>query len=209
MTLRQSLHFLSPALFIFVLFQLPALADNKPAKTPSDHEGPFYPLVRQQDEDNDLIHVAGRDQAARGEILYLTGSVVDEKGRPFTSAVVEIWQTDPGGRYNDQRDRSPGPRDPDFQYWGKAVTGADGGFSFITLVPGAYHPRPAHIHCKVWVDGQARLTSQIYFRSTDLPEKAGGAQPSAAQELQTVDLRPTKAGEYEAFFQIVLSDPAD
>lgn len=209
MTLRQSLYFLSPALFIFILFQLPALAGNKLTKTPSDYEGPFYPLVRQQDEDNDLIHVAGRDQAAGGEILYLTGSVVDEEGRPFTGAVVEIWQTDPGGRYKDQRDRSPGLRDPDFQYWGKAVTGADGGFSFITLVPGAYHPRPAHIHCKVWVDGKARLTSQIYFRSTDIPEMAGGAQPTAAQELQTVDLRRTKAGEYEAFFQIVLSRPAD
>ena len=170
----------------------------KPAKTPGDHEGPFYPVVRQQDEDNDLIHVDGRDQAALGDILHLSGRVVNEDGQPLDQAVVEIWQTDPSGRYNDARDRSPGKRNPDFQYWGKAATREDGTYSFTTLVPGAYNPRPAHIHFKVWIDGRVRLTSQIYFKN-----KEELNQP-ATPEPQTVELRKNNAGEYEAFFQIVL-----
>lgn len=190
------------AVFNLSLFPLSSNARNKHVKTPHDSEGPFYPVIRQQDEDNDLIHVAGRDQVARGEILHLSGIVIDEGGRPFDNAVVEIWQTDLNGKYNDQRDRSPGPRDPNFQYWGKAVTIKDGGYSFTTLVPGAYEPRPAHIHFKVWIDGKVRLTSQIYFRETNIRVEDKFTQH--ASNLQTVELQKTKAGEYEAFFQIVL-----
>jgi protocatechuate 3,4-dioxygenase beta subunit len=129
--------------------------------------------------------------------------VIGEDGHPVDKAVIEIWQTDPYGRYKDQRDKSPGPRDPDFQYWGKAVTGPDGAYSFTTLVPGAYQPRPAHIHFKIWSDGKVRLTSQIYFTKTGINKEAGTARP-AAQGEQTVDLLRKKAGEYEAFFQIIL-----
>jgi len=201
---RSKYVLLLTAALIFALFPLTSRADNKLVQTPQDYEGPFYPLVRQPDEDNDLLHVAGRVQAARGDTLYLSGRVVDEDGLPFNKATVEIWQTDQHGRYKDQRDKSPGPRDPDFQYWGRAITRPDGGFSFTTLVPGAYQPRPAHIHFKVWIDGRVRLTSQIYFRGTNKQKAAEEAQPETP-DLQTVDLRSTKTGDYEAFFQIVLS----
>jgi protocatechuate 3,4-dioxygenase beta subunit len=208
---RDSMEFPRSVFFLFLiavftlsLFPHPSLARNKLVKTPSDYEGPFYPLVRQQDEDNDLIHVAGREHAAKGEILHLSGRVVDENGQKYDKAVVEIWQTDPHGRYKDQRDRSIGQRDPNFQYWGKAVTAGDGNFSFTTLIPGTYKPRPAHIHFKVWIDGKVRLTSQIYFKETSILEENETAQPVAIQELQIVDLRRKKSGDYEAFFQIVL-----
>ncbi len=180
-----------------------SMAQNQLAKTPRDYEGPFYPVVRQQDEDNDLLRVKGREHAAKGDILHLSGRVVNEDGRPVPDSVVEIWQTDSHGRYKDKRDRSPGQRDPDFQYWGKADTAGDGSFSFTTLVPGAYEPRPAHIHFKVWVDGKVRLTSQIYFIRTNMLMEENVRQP-ATSRLQTVDLQRRKIGEYEAYFQIVL-----
>lgn len=196
--------FVSAALVItFLLNPIISPAGEKLAKTPRDHEGPFYPIVRQQDEDNDLLHVAGREQAATGDRLHLSGKVVDEDGRPITNAFVEIWQTDPNGRYNDERDRTPGPRDPDFQYWGLAATAKDGSFSFLTLIPGEYEPRPAHIHFKVWVDRELKLTSQIYFRTP--ADRTQDAVPGATgRELQTVGLHRMKEGEYEAFIQIVL-----
>ncbi|MCL7489324.1 MAG: hypothetical protein M8357_14250 [Desulfobulbaceae bacterium] len=200
MIFRKSVYFVLLLAAAAILINLPPAshARGKLNPTPSDHEGPFYPVVRQQDEDHDLIHVDGRDQAAQGDILHLSGKVVNEDGQPFSQAVVEIWQTDPNGRYNDARDRSPGSRDPDFQYWGKALTREDGTYSFTTLVPGAYNPRPAHIHFKVWIDGEVRLTSQIYFKKKEVLN-----QP-ATPELQTVELQKNNAGEYEAFFQIVL-----
>lgn len=202
MTIHRIIYFICFGA-LFFLFPLPSHAGNKLVKTPSDYEGPFYPIIRQQDEDNNLIHVAGRKQAAQGDILHLSGKVVDENGQPFSMAVVEIWQTDPHGRYKDQRDRSEGKRDPDFQYWGKATTSADGAFSFTTLVPGDYNPRPAHIHFKVWIDGKLYLTSQMYFRNLLLGMEEGVKQ-SDTNKLQTVDLHKKDDGNYTAFFQIVL-----
>jgi len=170
--------------------------------TPPDQEGPFSPVVRQEDEDNDLVHVAGRAEQSAGDILRLSGTVRTAEGTPVAGAVVEIWQTDPHGRYNDARDRSPGPRDQNFQYWGKATTGGDGSYSFITLVPGGYHPRPPHIHFKVWIDGAARLTSQIYF----LNHPGAGKMNSRFQtsKLLTVELQAVQPGEFKAFFDIIL-----
>jgi len=172
-------------------------------KTPSDYEGPFYPVIRQQDEDNDLTHVAGQSEPARGDVLNLSGAVLNTRGEPQKGVTVEIWQTDPSGRYKDARDNTPGERDPNFQYWGKATTAEDGTFLFKTLVPGGYAPRPVHIHYKVWVDGNVRLTSQIYFKNhPDRSESTPAGFPAA--DLQTIDLQSTRPNEFKGFFHIVI-----
>jgi protocatechuate 3,4-dioxygenase beta subunit len=172
-------------------------------KTPGDYEGPFYPLSVRQDEDNDLVHVGGRSKPAKGDILDICGVVLNTKGEPRKNLVIEIWQTDPQGRYDHPADTSPGPRDPDFQYWGKTVTGPDGSFFFKTLVPGASQPRPAHIHYKVWQDGRVLLTSQIYISTSPDTSKPFSATPVAI-ELQTIVLKPVGSGMFKGFFQIVL-----
>ncbi|HKJ13321.1 MAG TPA: hypothetical protein VJ988_00515, partial [Desulfobulbales bacterium] len=68
--------------------------------------------------------------------------------------------------------------------------------------PGAYNPRPAHIHYKVLQEGKVILTSQIYFR--ELSDQTRLPSMTSQIELQTVDLTSTKDGEFEAFFRIVL-----
>ncbi|MDY0349687.1 MAG: hypothetical protein RBR09_00385 [Desulfobulbaceae bacterium] len=192
-------------LLVWTCFSSPAAeplqAGPALTRTPPDQEGPFYPVVRQHDEDNDLVNVAGRPQPAAGNILHLTGRVRTLDGEPVAGAVVEIWQTDPHGRYNDERDGSPGPRDPNFQYQGKATTGEDGSYSFLTLVPGGYLPRPPHIHFKVFVGNTVRLTSQIYFRNHP---QAGETARFRTDELLTVDLQSVQPGEFKAVFDIVL-----
>lgn len=171
-------------------------------KTPADYEGPFYPVTTQEDIDNDLIQVRGQSGVARGDILNLSGVVVNTMGAAQENVIIEIWQTDPQGRYKHPGDSTPGERDPNFQYWGAAVTAADGTFSFRTIVPGAYEPRPAHIHYKVLQAGKIILTSQIYFRD---PAKEGKRFSMTSQAaLQTVDLKSNPNGEFEAFFRIVI-----
>jgi len=191
------------ALLATFCFTATVLAQERFVKTPADYEGPFYPQSRQQDEDNDLVQVTGRTDPAKGDILNLSGVVLNTKGEPRENLVIEIWQTDPQSRYNHPGDTSPGQRDPDFQYWGKTITGPDGTFFFKTLVPGAYHPRPAHIHYKVWQDDKVLLTSQIYISSSSDTAKPFSATP-AAIELQTMRLKPISSGVYKGFFQIVL-----
>lgn len=185
-------------MIVFSLTAQEALAQNQYVKTPSDYEGPFYPVTKQHDEDNDLIHVAGQSQPAQGDILNLKGVVLNTKGQPQKKITIEIWQTDPNGRYKHPQDTSPGKRDPNFQYWGKAETGEDGSFFFKTIIPGAYAPRPPHIHFKVWVDGKVRLTSQIYMNLKPSTPR------SPKLDLQTIDLQTKQTGEFEGFFQIVI-----
>jgi protocatechuate 3,4-dioxygenase beta subunit len=202
---KRNLTFAFAVLFIAIL----GLANNVFSaqdiyvKTPSDYEGPFYPVIRQLDEDNDLLHVADQPEAAKGAILNLSGVVLNTQGQPQKGVIVEIWQTDPSGKYKDSRDSTPGKRDPNFQYWGKATTAADGTFFFKTLVPGGYAPRPTHIHYKVWVDSEVRLTSQIYLKNhPDRSEFAPARLP--ASDIQTIELRSKRPNEFEGFFQIII-----
>ena len=128
-------------------------------KTPADYAGPFYPVTKQQDIDNDLVHVQGQTGIAKGDILNLSGMVVNTRGEAQQNLIIEIWQTDPDGKYNHPGDSTPGERDPNFQYWGAAITDTDGTFIFKTIVPGSYEPRPAHIHYKILQDRKVILTS--------------------------------------------------
>ena len=177
-------------------------AQESYSKTPTDYEGPFYPVTKQQDIDNDLLQVKGRTGIAKGDILNLSGVVVNTRGEAQQNLIIEIWQTDPEGKYNHPGDSTPGERDPNFQYWGAAITSSDGTFTFKTVVPGAYEPRPAHIHYKVLIEGKVILVSQMYFLKPE--EKTGLPSMTSQIELQTVDLKPDANGEFKAFFRIVI-----
>ena len=193
---------LAVLLTIFCFSGRKAVAQDPYPKTPADYEGPFYPVTTQQDIDYDLVHVKGQNGVAQGDILNLSGVVINTRGEVQENITIEIWQTDPQGRYKHPGDTTPGERDPNFQYWGAAITAADGTFFFKTIIPGAYQPRPAHIHYKVLQDGEVVLTSQMYFRDPSRDTKRFSM--SSQVELQTVDLKTAKNGEFEAFFRIVL-----
>ncbi|MFC1843664.1 hypothetical protein ACFLZ5_02625 [Thermodesulfobacteriota bacterium] len=186
----------------FSLMMQDVFAEDLLPKTPADYQGPFYPVTRQQDIDNDLTRIEGQTGEAQGDILNLAGMAVNTSGEPLAGLTIEIWQTDPQGRYKHPGDSTPGERDPNFQYWGATITDTGGRFFFRTFVPGAYNPRPAHIHYKVLQDGKTILTSQIYFIGTDEHEKIPSMTPQ--NELQTVKLKKITTGKFEAFFRIVL-----
>jgi len=131
--------------------------------TPAQQEGPYYPLDKPSDRDNDLVDFAGASGAPAGEILNLSGVIYNAGGMPLEGITVEIWQTDNSGVYNHPGDPGTAGRDPNFQFYGESVTGADGVYSFRTIVPGRYEPRPRHIHVKVKRDGELLLTTQFYF----------------------------------------------
>jgi len=144
--------------------------------TPAQTEGPFYPLHDQPDEDNDLTNVRGSAAIAAGERVYIVGQVLDASCAPVANALVEIWQACASGKYNHPNDTNPAPLDPNFQYWGKAVTDSNGNYQFKTIVPGAYPAdvgwiRPPHIHFKVHKLGFHELTTQMYFAGQKLNDE--------------------------------------
>ncbi|MCB0170337.1 MAG: hypothetical protein KDJ97_07275 [Anaerolineae bacterium] len=131
--------------------------------TPAQTEGPYYPVDKLADQDNELTVLAGATGSPAGQIIEFTGKVYDAVGMPIEGLTVEIWQTDNNGVYLHPNDRGTEQRDRNFQFYGESVTAVDGSYSFRTILPGHYEPRPRHIHVKVKQGGQELLTTQIYF----------------------------------------------
>ena len=128
--------------------------------TPSDAEGPFYPVEIPSDSDNDLLRVVGKKDISPGQLAYVHGTVVDRKGTPVDGARVEIWQCDEGGVYHHPGD--PGTPDKRFQGFGAMVTSRAGGYHFRAMRPVPYTGRTPHIHFRVSAPGFDRLTTQLY-----------------------------------------------
>ena len=135
-----------------------AVAQGTQRLTPSQTEGPFYPVTLPADTDFDLL-AQGERRYNRGQPAWLEGTVTDPAGRPATGAAVEIWQCDQQGHY-----RHPGDRgaDPDFQGFGRVSVGADGSYRFRTIRPAPYSGRTPHIHVKVKLGARELLTTQVY-----------------------------------------------
>lgn len=127
--------------------------------TPSQSEGPFYPVDMPADSDFDLLR-NGRAQYKRGQPCAIEGTVVDTNGVPVSGAVVEIWQCDQAGHYHHPGDGNQA--DPSFQGFGRVAVAAQGHYRFRTLRPAPYSGRTPHIHFKVRVDRRVLLTTQLY-----------------------------------------------
>ncbi|MFB9410414.1 protocatechuate 3,4-dioxygenase subunit beta [Dactylosporangium matsuzakiense] len=133
-----------------------------------------------------------------GERIVVTGKVLDGAGRPVAHQLVEVWQANAAGRYRHQRDRHPAPHDPNFTGQGRCITGADGGYRFVTVKPGAYPWRnhlnawrPAHIHFSVFgTVFTQRLVTQMYFPGDPLfdrdPILQSVTDPRARERLVAV-----------------------
>jgi len=128
--------------------------------TPSDAEGPFYPVDIPSDSDNDLLRVVGMKDISPGQLAYVHGTVADRHGTPVDGARVEIWQCDEGGVYH--HPRGGGKPDLRFQGFGAMVTNRIGSYHFRTLRPVPYTGRTPHIHFRISTPGFDRLTTQLY-----------------------------------------------
>jgi hypothetical protein len=142
---------------------------------------------------------------ATGETLILYGHVLDGNGRPLSGYAVEIWQVDADGIYDHPGDRNTSGRDMGFQFYGTSMTDENGLYTFRTIIPARYEPRPRHIHFKVKKDGQTVLTSQFYF-----VEDVNAAQLGTGGEMILLDLTNTQSANGNAIklaFKDLVVDP--
>lgn len=147
-----------------------------PGPTPANPEGPFYPKHQQADKDADLTQIEGHSERASGEVVEVSGRVLDQDGNPLAGAIVDVWQANAHGRYHHEDDSSGQPLDPHFQGWAIIKTDAQGRYRFRTVKPGAYTAmgdwwRPPHIHYKVSLRGYRELTTQMYWDGDPLNDK--------------------------------------
>jgi len=141
--------------------------------TPAVALGPFYPDRLPSDQDADLTTVAGRAGRAAGQILYLSGRVLDTRGRPLSGARLELWQANAHGRYIHSADgEASGPLDPSFQGYASLRADSQGRYRIKTVKPAPYSGRTAHLHFNA-EGGRVRLTTQMFFEGERLNERDG------------------------------------
>ncbi len=145
----------APALWLGARAQ-PAAARTA---TPSQTEGPFYPIRLPGDADNDLLR-NGKLSYRGGQPAWVEGTVTDLAGKPVRGAQVEIWQCDEHGHYHHPGDGDKA--DAAFQGFGKVTVGGDGSYRFRTIRPVPYSGRTPHVHFKVRLGPRELLTTQLY-----------------------------------------------
>jgi len=136
--------------------------------TSPQQEGPFYTPVTPQRRDI-------RDPLIDTNVLVVVGRVVDVQCRPIAGAVLDFWQTDHAGRYDQES----------YRYRGHQYTDAEGRFELTTVRPTAYTAmnifRTPHIHVKVQGARTALLTTQLYLPDAEETNaRDGGYDPSLA-----------------------------
>ena len=115
-------------------------------KTPSQMEGPFFtPLSPERAR---LI-----EPGMKAPRMRLTGQVVDSTCRPIPGALLDFWQCDDRGQYDNQG----------YRLRGHQYANSKGEFMLETLVPGEYPGRTPHFHVKVQRRNGPVLTTQLYL----------------------------------------------
>lgn len=110
-----------------------------------------------------------------GELLLVSGRVVDVEGNPIAGATLDIWQTAPNGLYSSQD-----AEQDIFSFHALFTTGEDGYYSFTTVRPVSYtvptdgpvgeildatgrHPwRPSHLHYIIKAQGYRSLVTEVF-----------------------------------------------
>jgi protocatechuate 3,4-dioxygenase beta subunit len=116
------------------------------AATLRQTEGPFFKPSSPQRAD--LI-----EAGMPGQPIELAGFVLTRGCKPVAHALVDLWQADDKGDYDNSG----------FRLRGHVRADAEGRYRFRTIVPGAYEGRTRHFHVKVAPQGGRLLTTQLYF----------------------------------------------
>lgn len=114
--------------------------------TPELTEGPYFTASSPRRRS---IVPAG----AAGTRLALSGRVLTTAGKPVARALVDFWQCDARGVYDNAG----------FRFRGHQLTDARGRYTLATVVPGLYPGRTKHIHVKAQAPRRSVLTTQLFF----------------------------------------------
>ena len=156
--------------------------DDEP--TESQTEGPYF--TPSSPKRTSLI-----EAGISGTPLLLTGTVLTRSCRPVAGALVDFWQADDAGQYDNRG----------FRLRGHQYTDAKGVYRLETIVPGLYPGRTRHLHVKVQAPAQRILTTQLYF-----PGEARNARDGIYdRDLLMTMAKPALGGD--ARFDFVLDLP--
>lgn len=157
--------------------------DDDPEPTLAQTEGPFF--TPDAPERTDL-----RDPGLPGEPLSLAGFVLDPLCRPVPGALLEFWQADAAGVYDNEG----------FTLRGHQFSDAEGRWALATILPGLYPGRTRHVHVRAQAPNGPLLVTQLYF-----PDEPANATDGIFDPALLVEWEEDPAGEpLRARFDFVL-----
>jgi protocatechuate 3,4-dioxygenase beta subunit len=150
--------------------------------TPAQTEGPYFKSG--SPERSSLV-----EPGMPGTHLSLSGRVLSASCNPIDHALLDFWQADASGNYDNGG----------YRLRGHLFTNDQGEYALETVVPGPYPGRTQHIHVKVQAPGGPVLTTQLYF-----PGQARNRQDSIFDPALLMDVRDESGGK-TATFNFVLA----
>ncbi|MFH8366151.1 carbohydrate-binding protein [Streptomyces sp. NPDC018031] len=120
--------------------------DDGDDPTPPQMEGPYF-------KPNSPRRTSLVEPGTVGTRLTVSGYVFGLACKPVAGVLLDFWQADNRGNYDNVG----------FRFRGHQFTDSTGAFRLDTIVPGLYPGRTRHIHVKVQAPNRPVLTTQLYF----------------------------------------------
>jgi hypothetical protein len=164
-------------LFPAALQLTPACDDGDDDPTPAQTEGPYFKAS--SPARRTLV-----EPGLAGTPLTISGRVVTPACAPLAGVLLDFWQADHDGQYDNAG----------FRLRGHQFTDAEGRFSLTTIVPGLYPGRTRHVHVKAQAPNNPVLTTQLYF-----PDEPRNRRDPLYTPALLLDLRDAGGGKAGAF----------
>jgi protocatechuate 3,4-dioxygenase beta subunit len=119
-----------------------------------------------------------------GATMVLTGHVLSRRCQPVVGALLDFWQADEQGSYDNDGYRCRGHQFTDEQ----------GRYRLETIMPGLYSGRTRHVHVKVQAPNRPVLTTQLYF-----PGEPRNARDGIFNPALLVAMQDAAAGQIAGF----------
>jgi protocatechuate 3,4-dioxygenase beta subunit len=158
---------------------------EKGQPTPPQTAGPFF-------KPRSPRRVSLLESGMAGTRIVVAGTVLSTACRPIPGALLDFWQADDRGEYDNAGYRLRGHQFADEQ----------GRYRLESVVPGAYSGRTRHFHVRVQAPNQPALTTQLYF-----PDEPGNLRDFIFRPDLVLAVRD-EAGLKAAAFDFVLAVPA-
>lgn len=146
----------------------PVCSDDDDAPTLAQTAGPFY-------TPNTPLRTNLREVGMDGTPLHLEGFVLTTACTPVAGALVDFWQCDAAGVYDNQG----------FRLRGHQFTDDLGRYVLESVVPGLYPGRTRHIHVRVQAANGPILTTQLYFPDEPANARDGIFHPALLMQTAT------------------------
>jgi protocatechuate 3,4-dioxygenase beta subunit len=134
----------------------PTPACGEDGVTPAQTPGPYF-------KPKSPLRASLLEPGMPGTKIVVEGTVLTTDCKPVPRALVDFWQADTRGEYDNDG----------YRLRGHQFTDDAGRYRLESVVPGIYPGRTRHFHVNVQAPGRRVLTTQLYFPDEPLNQRDG------------------------------------